>query len=429
MTMRSLAAALALAVAVTPAAAGERAARTRNDQPAQARLVQKTYAVADIIVPLLNSEDLAPMLLEKVSPTAPARKKAAPADSPEKTIEGRLIELILKTVAPHTWSIVGGPGTIDYYPLGMSLVVTQTADVQERVAELLESLRRQLETEVVVEVRFLHVPESFWERVGLDFDSPAKDQGKGGRVSLDEQRVFQILETVQGKGDRVSLDERQVFQILEAVQGDRRSSVLQSPKLTVFNGQSAVIECTEQQTFVTDLNVSRKKDDVRVTPETTVVTTGQRLQVQPAVSNDRASVSLKLSVEQAELDPAAVPLVPVTVPLSHSATDQDQPNTSTQYVQRPHVRRESLKTTLKLKDGQSALLYGWSKPIETRTEYGPPVLSRVPYVNRLFKNVGYGREEGRVLILVTSRLIVNEAEEVSAATPAPADESTESNQR
>ena len=45
---------------------------------------------------------------------------------------------------PATWSDKGGSGTIEYFPLGKSLVVKQTADVQEKIADLLCALGHSL---------------------------------------------------------------------------------------------------------------------------------------------------------------------------------------------------------------------------------------------------------------------------------------------
>ena len=45
---------------------------------------------------------------------------------------------------------------------------------------------------------------------------------------------------------------------------------------------------------------------------------------------------------------------------------------------------------------------------ETRQEFAVPILSRIPYVNRLFKTVGYGRETEKVFLLLTPRVIVEE---------------------
>jgi hypothetical protein len=53
-----------------------------------------------------------------------------------------LIKLIMHVIAPQSWSPVGGAGTIDFFPLGRTLVVSQTPEVQEQVAELLAGLRR-----------------------------------------------------------------------------------------------------------------------------------------------------------------------------------------------------------------------------------------------------------------------------------------------
>ena len=48
---------------------------------------------------------------------------------------------------------------------------------------------------------------------------------------------------------------------------------------------------------------------------------------------------------------------------------------------------------------------------EGRTEAGVPILNKLPYVNRLFKNVGTGRETQSLMIMVTPRIIIGEEEE------------------
>src|SRR5207247_2459756 len=58
-----------------------------------------------------------------------------------KSPEERLIELIAKSVAPASWAWEDGKGTIDYFPVSQALVVNQTADIHEQIAELLETLR------------------------------------------------------------------------------------------------------------------------------------------------------------------------------------------------------------------------------------------------------------------------------------------------
>jgi hypothetical protein len=51
-----------------------------------------------------------------------------------------LLRVITNTVAPTTWSTVGGTGSIEYFGGSQSLVVNQTAAVHEQVASLLIEL-------------------------------------------------------------------------------------------------------------------------------------------------------------------------------------------------------------------------------------------------------------------------------------------------
>ncbi len=71
-----------------------------------------------------------------------------------------LIELITGTIAPTTWSEVGGAGAIKQFATNLSLVISQTQEVHEEIADLLEQLRRLQDLQVTIEVRFLHPERS-----------------------------------------------------------------------------------------------------------------------------------------------------------------------------------------------------------------------------------------------------------------------------
>ena len=62
--------------------------------------------------------------------------------APER-MEELLIKLITSTIAPESWSDVGGKGTIQFFPIGNALVVgQQTPDIQEQIVALLAALRK-----------------------------------------------------------------------------------------------------------------------------------------------------------------------------------------------------------------------------------------------------------------------------------------------
>ncbi len=53
-----------------------------------------------------------------------------------------LVDLIQKTIAPSTWDVNGGLGTIYYWRPGRALVVRQTGEVHDKMGDALGQLRR-----------------------------------------------------------------------------------------------------------------------------------------------------------------------------------------------------------------------------------------------------------------------------------------------
>jgi type II secretory pathway component GspD/PulD (secretin) len=92
----------------------------------------------------------------------------------------------------------------------------------------------------------------------------------------------------------------------------------------------------------------------------------------------------------------------------------------TQVVQLPELAVTSVQTTVSVPDGGTILLGGIKRMSESRIEGGVPILNKIPYVSRLFKNVGVGRSTTSLMLMVTPRIIIQEEEEsLLGVTPAP----------
>ena len=80
-------------------------------------------------------------------------------------------------------------------------------------------------------------------------------------------------------------------------------------------------------------------------------------------------------------------------------------------VQQPVQEQISVSTTVSVPDGGTVLLGGIKRLREGRNMAGVPILNKIPYVSRLFKNSGVGRETESVMLMVTPRIIIHEEEE------------------
>ena len=468
-----------------------------TESRARGKLQTVTYQVADLVVPVENYTNphfnsLSPILGIPANQQSNQTQAPSPLMSPNsmtggtqtgtpsgsnsngnvsvskknsQTMEDMLIKLLTSTIAPQSWNNMGGPGTIEYFPLTMSLVINQSPDIQEQVADLLTALRRLQDQEVAIEVRFISIAEDFYERIGLDFNLNIKTDRNTSRFEpmitsgqykpsgyINDPNFDRMIGGITPAGSFTSdldipitntsfplsipafggypglpgagglsmglafLSDIQVFLFMEAAQGDQRTNVMQAPKLTLFNGQNANITVAENQFFVTGVNVQTLANgNLTFAPTVQAFPFGVYLNIQALISADRRSVRLNMPVTLTNLVPGPVSLFPVVVPIFPTqnllTTNPGDPITFTQYIQQPVINTIQVQTTVSVPDGGTVLMGGIKRLSESRSEYGPPILSKIPYINRLFKNVGYGREAESLLIMVTPRIIIQEEEE------------------
>jgi general secretion pathway protein D len=398
-----------------------------------------------------------------------------------------LINLITSTVEPDQWDDVGGPGTIEQFDTNLSLVIRQTEEVHEQIVDLLAQLRRMQDLQVTIEVRFITLNDNFFERIGVDFDfdindnidrpfmvfgrpiddistedltaaDVAQERSRDARdvdnadsvtvgmsapgvfsADLDipfTQNSYQLAVPQFGGFDATAgaslgfaiLSDIEAFFFINAAQGDRRSNVLQAPKVTLFNGQLAFVSDTSQSPFVISVIPVVGDFAAAQQPVIVVLSEGTFLTVQAVVSNDRRFVRLTVVPffsRIRDVNTFTFEGTTTSTEASSAEGNQDTPNDTSKNsrnvttshqgttVQLPTFSFITVTTTVSVPDGGTVLLGGIKRLSEGRNEFGVPMLNKLPYINRLFKNVGIGRETQSLMMMVTPRIIIQEEEEAS----------------
>jgi hypothetical protein len=311
---------------------------------ARGRLKQVTYSVADLVVPVAT----------------PGESDTDGKARPQTTIEDRLINLIANTVAPDTWMNNGGPGTMQYFPLGMALVINQYQDVHEQIQELLCALRRLQDLEVALEIRLVQISDSMFAKTCSEKQGARGDWNSG-----------------------LLLTERQRASMLTTLQASRRTNILQCPKVTLFNGQSAPVDLAERKSCVT-VAAAVNKTEGGVQTET--VASGWKYRICPVVSADRRTVRVKLELKRTD----AENVMPASFTVNQAgAVSALLPSTK---VELARIKTMSLEQSLSIPDGMTAVLY-----------VGETVAKH--------QRAGRGREIQHYLVLVTPHIVVSEAQE------------------
>jgi general secretion pathway protein D len=335
--------------------------------------------------------------------------------------------------------------------------------------------------QVTVEVRFIRLTDSFFERIGVDFDfniedgtgistnpavpnalvpgaafEPPRASASVGissptgladfpnyTVDLDmpfRQGGFGFATPQFGGFDANAagsfgfaiLSDIEAFFLIEAAQGDRRANVLQAPKVTLFNGQQANVIDASFTPFVISVVPVVGDFAAAQQPVIVVLSEGTIMSVQAVVSDDRRYVRLTLVPYFSQIGEVRTFTFEGTETSRNfsSSTDDDEDGKEEESeddieitrsgttVQLPTLAQITVTTTVSVPDGGTVLLGGIKRLREGRNEFGIPLLSKLPYADRLFRNVAIGRETESLMMMVTPHIIIQEEEEQRLGVPA-----------
>lgn len=379
-----------------------------------------------------------------------------------------LIDLITAVVGDEeTWETVGDP---KFFSLNNTLAIRQTEENHEEIQELLEKLRSLNDLQVAVEVRFITISDEYFERIGvnmnLSFQSetdagdldddqlvPSKkgvygiyDAGASGNNMFTENLNINFTQNSYGlavpqfgnydpsvgaqMGFAILSDIESYF-FVSAAESDTRTNVLQAPKVTMFNGQTASVSDFTSVPYVSTVIPVVGEFAVAQQPVITVINEGQFMTVQATASPDRKYVRMtvvpffcKITDNDRTFKFEGTDSVSTNSTTANkgssileSITDERETTNGAEVVsagttiQEPVTSSFSVYTTVNVPDGGTALLGGIKRLSEGRNEGGVPILSKIPYLKRLFSNSAIGRETTSMLMTVTPRIIIQEEEE------------------
>jgi type II secretory pathway component GspD/PulD (secretin)/tetratricopeptide (TPR) repeat protein len=400
-----------------------------------------------------------------------AATPAQPAADTANMGSAELITIIKQTINATSdpmvaqWSDEGGPAVIQF--LNGTLIVSQTRKGQQRIAELLEQLRRERAIMVSVEGRFCTVTDDFLNEITLDVDAaffnrnePTIASGFGNGttsglaggppapVTLPGAAGISGLgaayPTLPGAGVAPQVNQPIVLQQtgsngegltkLLPLAGSAFSAFTANEGGMVLSGvflddiqvgfllRAIQADARSQSTSAPRITLYNGQHSyLSVGTMVTYVADATPIVGEFAVGWDltigavpvgmtldvKATVSADRRYVQMDLRPQVV---------DTNIADWRQVTVSASggaftVIDLPVVEVEDFSTTVSVPDGGTLLLAGAKKFSEVDAETGVPFLSKIPIIKRLFNNRGTIRTNSNLLILVRPKIIIQAEEE------------------
>jgi type II secretory pathway component GspD/PulD (secretin) len=211
--------------------------------------------------------------------------------------------------------------------------------------------------------------------------------------------------------------------MLQAVEASNNQSLVNAPKVTVFDGGTAVIGVETLFSYVSNLQPTvGSGGSVGFTATINQVPSGVTLLVKATVSSDRKYVTLQLQpLFTSLLSLVTFQLTEPTSAISGgggtgSGTTIVTGGTSSvgEFVQLPTLQVTTVETLVSVPDGGTLLMGGQTLAGETQKEDGTPVLSKIPFLKRLFTNQSMAKDEQVILLLVKPTILIQREQEDKA---------------
>jgi len=197
------------------------------------------------------------------------------------------------------------------------------------------------------------------------------------------------------------LDNLQVDFLVRATQANARSSIVQAPRIMLFNGQASSISVGRSRQYVSSLEPQLAEGAVGFQPVQASADSGVNMWVEGTISADRRYVTLTLRVQQRG-EPN----------FERFEVQRASGNSPGAFIMLPDSTFAILETTVSVPDGGTVLLGGLKQVGEVEVDAGVPILSKIPILKRAFTNQTTVKDTRTLLILVKSKIVIQkEAEE------------------
>tara|TARA_B100000780_G_scaffold253183_1_gene200674 strand:+ start:1148 stop:3034 length:1887 start_codon:yes stop_codon:yes gene_type:complete len=296
------------------------------------------------------------------------------------------------------------------------LTVHANEKAHKELHEYLNDVRRSVTSQVLIEAKILEVGLDDQFSAGIDWNVIGALGGEGylrftGPIN---QGTGTLLNPQSIVSNRPNLDistsssatnsnflaailGNDIEAILQAIQGFGTVKALASPRLTVLNNQSAVMNvATNQVFFEIDIDrtqgINEQGDTIEIDSEIRNVPEGVLVNVIPSINLDEGTVSLALRptitrIVNQEQDPAVSFISADIVSLI------------------PELNVQEIDSVIKVNSGQAIVLGGLLQDRVQSTTESVPVVGELPVVGNLFKKRGDAIQKTELVILLKATII------------------------
>ncbi len=279
--------------------------------------------------------------------------------------------------------------TIDK-PVGL-ITVTAPPFMLEKIAQYLERLKKELYRQVSIEAKIVEVNLSDGSKKGIDWSKLLDSLPITANVEFGTGGTSGQVYPSEGTKfiSKISLNSTSFDILIQALEEQGETRVLSNPRLSVMNGQPALISIGENVAYIDKVESTSDLGVITYSVSTSSVMSGLAMAVVPTI------------MEGGEI---VMQLTPVTSQLQKIESKSFGGAAGTE-VGLPTVKLRELNTTVRVKDGEMLVVGGLIDNYDETTQKKVPFLGDLPLVGVVFKSDVKQKTQRELIILLQSKII------------------------
>ncbi|MBB5347897.1 pilus (MSHA type) biogenesis protein MshL [Desulfoprunum benzoelyticum] len=303
-------------------------------------------------------------------------------------------------------------------PVGM-ITVTAPRPLLDRVDAYIKNLKKELYKQISIEAKIIEVKLTQESSIGINWTQVLQNFKISGAVEFGSKAlggqvypyIFANEDGTDGNWDdgtnhgkiqdptrfvsKVSINTANFDVFLNALETQGDTKVLSNPKISVMNGQPALISVGRNTTYIKALTKTITKgsagteNDTEYTPEIASILSGVGMSLTATILDDNQII---------------LNLVPVTTELENGEVAYRRfPDGSEAGI--PVVEIREMSTTVKVKNGEMLVIGGLISDVEGNTGNFAPVVGKIPLIKYLFGHEEKSNRKRELIILLKPNII------------------------
>jgi general secretion pathway protein D/MSHA biogenesis protein MshL len=299
-------------------------------------------------------------------------------------------------------------------PVGM-ITVTAPRPLLERVDTYFKNLKRELYKQISIEAKIIEVHLTDASSIGINWSEVLRNFSVNGAVQFGSNAlggqvypyIFANEEGTNGEYDtgefhgkiqdptrfvsKVSINPANFTVFLNALQEQGDTKILSNPKISVMNGQPALITVGRNVTYIDNIESDLDSD-------TGIITY--------TVNTERILSGIGMALTATVLDDNEIilNLVPVTSELEEPIEYKDV-GTLGATVGLPIVNVREMSTTVRVKNGEMLVIGGLITDVQDNKGEFAPIVGKIPVIKYLFGYEEKISQKRELIILLKPNII------------------------